>query len=167
MLKTSKLNLVIFLLMPLLWTQVSLPFKIHKTLKGTCTRVVDGDTAVVDGKIIRLKYIDAPEKKQLSVDGIPIGKMSKSYLKRLIEGEKVVVKYYQRGKYGRIIGEVFLEGVNVNKKIIENGMAVLYQADRWEEVQFLAQIKQMGIYKTFGFLRPKKFRAKKKRLQKK
>jgi len=87
---------------------------------GEVASVDDGDTIIVNGREIRLAGIDAPEK------GTERGQAAKRYLENMVLGKTVTVKidkYQGIEFYGRVLGVVFLNGVNVNIKMVENCMA--------------------------------------------
>lgn len=76
-------------------------------IRGKVVRVADGDTiTVLDAAMvqhkIRLQGIDAPEKKQA------FGTRSKERITDKIAGRDVVVKWKEKDRYGRILGEVVL-----------------------------------------------------------
>jgi micrococcal nuclease len=161
-----KRTIVIFLCFPLflLFVVDATPFE--RSFSGVCERVLDGDTVIVNGRIIRLKGIDAPEKSQLSYDGHRIGLWSKERLKHLIEGKVVEIRFRTRGRYKRFIGVIYLNGKDINAQMVREGMAMYYgftKDVRLKSLQFEAQIRRRGIYKTFGFDRPSHYRSKKKR----
>ncbi|MAX67023.1 MAG: thermonuclease family protein [Bacteriovoracaceae bacterium] len=162
--KVRKKHLVIFLcLCPLfLWFGQAITFS--KSFSGYCEKVLDGDTLIVRGEKIRLIYIDAPEKDQLSFDGKPIGRSSTQYLKNLIEKKWVEVRYRKRGYYGRILGEVFYLKENLNLKLLQEGHAVLYAKKApvaYTSAYYLARLTRKAIFGTQGFLHPKIYRKKK------
>ncbi len=74
-------------------------------IHGRVVRVLDGDTIeVMDSRKavrIRLVNIDAPEKKQ------DYGRWSTDMMKSLVVGKTVTVTYFQRDRYGRILGQVY------------------------------------------------------------
>ena len=71
---------------------------------GRVMRVIDGDTIVVWTNRVRLAEIDAPEMRTAE------GPASKAALAKLIDNKIVVVHWWKRGKYRRIIGYVYLQG---------------------------------------------------------
>lgn len=96
-----------------------------KVIIGRCTRVSDGDTihVVTDGNVkykVRLDRIDAPEKGQ------PNGKESTAYLSSLIRGKTVRVEWQKKDRYGRVLGIVFLDKVDVNLQMVAAGNAWHY-----------------------------------------
>ena len=140
-------------------------FSIEKSIEGICTRVLDGDTVIVNDQRIRLYGIDAPEKAQVSMDGHPIGQWSKNYLAKLILNKKVKVTYYSRGHYGRIIGTIYLKK-DINLKMIKEGMAIRsdFNMERiYINSEFVARLSRVGIFGTLGFLKPRFYRKGKKK----
>lgn len=96
------------------------------TLSGRVVGVADGDTiTVLDAKNtqfkIRLSGIDAPEKKQA------FGQVSKKYLSDLVYGKQVNVDYEKQDRYGRTVGKVLVNGVDVNLKQVKQGLAWFYR----------------------------------------
>lgn len=89
-------------------------------IHGRVVRVLDGDTIeVMDSRKavrIRLVNIDAPEKKQ------DHGRWSTDMMKSLVAGKTVTVTYFQRDRYGRILGQVYApDGMNVNQFMVRGG----------------------------------------------
>ena len=131
-----------------------------RSFTGVCEKVLDGDTVIVSGKKIRLLGIDAPEKDQLSLDGWPIGIKSKEFLSSKILHKKVYVKYQGRGKYGRIIGEIFYNGININLEILKSGHGIREYTEKlsYYSAEFLARSKKIGMFGVDGLIRPSFFR---------
>jgi micrococcal nuclease len=90
-------------------------------LEGTVTKVVDGDTLDINGTRIRLAIVDTPERGQPGYD------KAKNFVESLCLGKKGqldVDSGQRRGdRYGREVGVVYCDGLNVNAKIMENKMA--------------------------------------------
>lgn len=92
-----------------------------ETLQGTAVRVLDGDTADIrtNEKTVRVRFdsIDAPEKTQ------PFGQKAKSTLTEWIGNQPVTVKITGKDRYDRMIGVVFLDDININKAMVQKGLA--------------------------------------------
>jgi len=92
---------------------------------GPVIAVVDGDTIdVLVGRRpvrIRLAQIDAPEKRQA------FGTSSRQALTTLVFGRSVTATEAGRDRYGRVIGTVYVSGVNANAEMIRLGMAWVYR----------------------------------------
>ena len=96
------------------------------------SRVVDGDTLIVSkGSInltIRLVGIDAPEtSKKKHEPGQPYSQQSTKYLAKIALNRAADVKSYGADPYGRVLGEVFVDGNNVNLEMVKAGLAEVYR----------------------------------------
>ncbi|MDB4442217.1 thermonuclease family protein [bacterium] len=95
-------------------------------------RVTDGDTIKVTGdgsKItIRLVGIDAPEtSKKKNEPGQPFSQKSTKHLANLVLNKSVDVKSYGIDRYGRTLGVVFVNGIDVNLEMVKSGLAEVYR----------------------------------------
>ncbi len=95
---------------------------------GTVTKVIDGDTFDVmtsEGEIITIKLalIDAPERDELRFNE------AKNFVaaKCLNKNAEVDSDNNQGLTYGRTVGVVYCEGVNVNEAILDSGFADIYE----------------------------------------
>jgi micrococcal nuclease len=90
-------------------------------LKGIVTKVVDGDTLDINRIRIRLALVDTPEIGQPGYD------RAKHFVQSLClgkNGELDIDNGQRRGdRYGREVGVVYCDGVNVNDKLMANNMA--------------------------------------------
>lgn len=121
-----------------------------ETIKGTVMRVIDGDTLVVyragGARHVRLAKIDAPEMRQ------PHGPEAKAALEALTLRREVTVDGKPNDKYGRMLGEVFVDGLSVNQAMIRSGMAWAYRsaskpADRAATaLQDQAKASRLGLW---------------------
>jgi len=102
-----------------------------------CTRVVDGDT--LDARVdlgfnvwiecrIRLHGIDAPETRTKNLEEKQAGLKTKQALVAIMEDcdNKFILKSHGVGKYGRCLGVVFIDGENINNRLINEGLAKKY-----------------------------------------
>ena len=98
--------------------------------------VVDGDTLwfLDNGKKekLRLSQIDAPEKKQ------KYGMEAKNFLENLVLGKQITINFQgKKDRYGRYLGEVVLEEENINKLLVRNGLAWVYDRYVTDETYYL------------------------------
>ena len=107
-------------------------------------RVVDGDTcdAMIDlgfdtwvKKRIRFYGVDTWESRTRNKEEKVKGLAAKAYVKDLLENSdegKFVLKSYGVGKYGRVLGELFVKGneQSVNELLKENGHAYEYHGEK-------------------------------------
>jgi endonuclease YncB( thermonuclease family) len=113
--------------------------------------ITDGDTITVLNEAkeeikIRLNGIDCPENAQ------SFGNRAKEFTKELVTGKMVTIKYFDRDRYGRTIGDVQLEdGRNLNQELVKAGFAwwyYRYSNDR--ELGLLeldAKLAHVGLWK--------------------
>lgn len=125
------------------------PTLLADQITGKVVRIVDGDTLVVmtsnqQAVKIRLAEIDAPEKMQ------PWGKKSKQALSALVATQQVTVNASGTDKYGRRLGTLFLDNVNINKRMVETGNAWAYTAyvadSEYFQLQERAQNNAAGLW---------------------
>ena len=81
--------------------------------------VIGGDTFNTSIQTIRLANINAPESNTLQ------GQKSTNYLKRLVEGKRVVIKSVATDVYGRMVAHVwqYSNGVYINQMMVDSGHA--------------------------------------------
>lgn len=116
----------------------------------TIAKVVDGDTVDVDidlgfGMVykkqrVRMLGIDTPESRTRDLVEKKFGKASKKHLKGLLESaETITLISHDKGKFGRILGELFVHTeetrVNVNEKMIADHHAVPYTGENKDLVE--------------------------------
>jgi len=95
-----------------------------------CTRVVDGDTIVLDrNEKVRLIGVDTPETKDPRKPVQYYGKEAYEFTRSLVEGKKARLEYDQTrvDKYQRTLAYVYLEdGTFLNAEIIKQGYGFAY-----------------------------------------
>jgi endonuclease YncB( thermonuclease family) len=94
-------------------------------------KVIDGDTIVVAGELVRLHGIDAPELDQTFLwRGKPVvsGTMALAALEALTAGVKLRCEVVERDRYGRLVAKVFSpNGVDVGRRLVSAGWALAYR----------------------------------------
>jgi len=101
------------------------------------SRVVDGDTvdALVDLGFdtwkhvrIRMMGINTPESRTRDLEEKKRGLAAKDRLIELlsVNDNKFILQSHGVGKYGRCLGELFVEDKNINQTLIAEGHAVEY-----------------------------------------
>ena len=106
--------------------------------KAIIRRVVDGDTVdvtldlgfdILYNNRIRLLGIDTPESRTRDLEEKALGLAAKDRVKELCpvgSTVSIITTKDGRGKFGRILGEIFVEEQSVNKLLVEEGHAVEY-----------------------------------------
>lgn len=94
-------------------------------LVGRVTKVTDGDTIQVlldSGPIkVRLDSIDAPERRQ------PYGKEAFAALYARVFNKTVELDVVTQDRYDRQVAVVYVDGVNVNRGMVQDGYAWAYR----------------------------------------
>ncbi|MDB4443889.1 thermonuclease family protein [bacterium] len=96
-------------------------------------RIVDGDTVVITYKNkyekLRLLRVNTPEsvhpdRKQ----NVPLGNVASDYTKRKLSGKYVDLEFEGsfRGRYGRLLAYVFVDGNNFNLALVRQGLSPYY-----------------------------------------
>ena len=87
----------------------------------------DGDTCTtVSGEKIRLACIDAPEIRGKNADPLK-AKASRKFINNLLSNKKVTIKRIDTDRYGRTVAEIFIEGTNIQKLMVQNGFAKIHR----------------------------------------
>ena len=141
--------------------------QVHADLNGKIVKVIDGDTVDIltpeKQKIrVRLLDIDAPESRQA------YGNASKKYLASLIAGKSVFVKENKKDIYQRTLGTIYLEQININAKMVENGFAWAYRYkgvvnnNNMLKLESKAKQNKKGLWKDKHPIAPWEFRYRNK-----
>ena len=122
------------------------------TYKCTVTKIIDGDTIDVDIHLgfdvvltkqrIRLMGIDTPESRTRNLEEKKRGLLSKQYMvDKCPIGSNITLHSLDRGKVGRILGEIWEEDVDsttlepLNKRMITDGFAVEYYGGSKDDLE--------------------------------
>ena len=97
-----------------------------ETLSGRVVAIADGDTLTVLTKgreqvRVRLSDIDTPERRQ------PYGQRARERLSDLAFGKQVQVVVRDTDRYGRTVGRVWADGMDVNAAMVRDGAAWVYR----------------------------------------
>ena len=118
------------------------------------TRVVDGDTVDVDIDLgfgmtykkqrVRMMGIDTPESRTRDLEEKFYGKQSKYFLEGLLKDKKVQLLSHDKGKFGRILGELFVNLEELNEDVISNAAGSINQMmiDNFHAVPYFGQSKE-------------------------
>ena len=135
----------------------------EKTIYGK-PKIIDGDTIHIGKNKIRLHGIDAPERNQkcfTSNNEWDCGKESTNSLIGLINSRKVSCIILDQDRYKRDIGECYINNLNINKWMVQNGWALAYRyySKKYVEVENLAKENNSGLW-VREFENPWDFRKK-------
>ena len=136
-------------------------------ITGKVVSVADGDTVTVLTPAkkqvkVRLDGVDAPEKAQA------FGQKSKQSLYRLVHSKQVTIEFQKKDKYGRTVGKVVLNGLDVCLEQIKLGMAWHYkqyeseqpkeERETYAQSELAARSMAVGIWKDKNPTPPWEFR---------
>jgi micrococcal nuclease len=113
------------------------------TYSADVVKIIDGDTIDVNIHLgfnvilykqrIRLMGIDTPESRTRNLEEKKRGLISKQYVvDKCPVGSRIVIESLDRGKFGRILGNIWETGheahpdTSINKRMIADGFAVEY-----------------------------------------
>ena len=110
-------------------------------------KVVDGDTIDVDidlgfgvwlrNQRVRLHGIDTPESRTKDLEEKKYGLAAKEFLTKWTGAGELTIKTHkdERGKFGRILGEIWAFKTNINDKMVYEHHAVPYNGQSKEEIE--------------------------------
>jgi endonuclease YncB( thermonuclease family) len=115
---------------------------------ATVVRVVDGDTVAVRTatarKNVRLAQIDAPERAQ------PHGAEATRALSAMVLGREVRLEVVTVDRYGREVVELYADGRHVNRDLVRQGHAWVYQRyavdAELNELESAARSERAGLW---------------------
>ena len=132
------IKIIIFILNSLL---ISSTFAYGDVKISKVISIYDGDTLRVNidsfpdivGKNIRIriKGIDAPEIKGKCQTEIDLAIMARDYLRNAInQSSQIELRNIERGKYFRIVGELYIDGQNISNNLIKRKLAYYYNGGK-------------------------------------
>jgi endonuclease YncB( thermonuclease family) len=136
-------------------------------LAGRVVAIADGDTlelltAERTRVRVRLFAIDAPERGQ------PYGTAARRALSDLAHGRQALVVWAKADDFGRVVGTVFVEGADVNLRMIERGLAWHYKAyareqsaperQRYAAAEAAARTRRVGLWREVKPVPPWQYR---------
>ena len=104
-------------------------------------RVVDGDTVDVRMDLgfnvwhkcrVRLMGINAPESRTRDLEEKARGLAAKDWLKNILDSAQADIEMQSHGvgKYGRVLGELYINEVNINQLMVKEGHAKEYDGGK-------------------------------------
>lgn len=106
----------------------------NQTMICKVIEVYDGDTVTLCFKFrgkyfkkrCRLYGINAPEIRTKNLQEKQQAYNSKNYVHTILQDKIVIFNCKGYDKYGRLLGDIFLDKKNINEDIIQKGYAVKY-----------------------------------------
>ena len=109
-------------------------------------KIIDGDTFdcimdlgfdVLMEARVRMMGIDTPESRTRDLEEKKFGLLAKEYLTEKLDTEDIIVTTEvdnEKGKFGRILGELWVFDTNLNQKMIDEHHAVAYHGQSKQEI---------------------------------
>ena len=116
----------LFFLMMTLVATPALHARADAQISGYVISIADGDTLTLltadkERVKVRLAEIDTPEKKQ------PYGQRAKQELASLTFNQTARVRVIDTDRYGRVVGRVVVDDLDVNAELVRRGAAWVYR----------------------------------------
>lgn len=163
-------NIIFFLLILFLSTnsiadQNSTPAS-QSIITGTVRNIVDGDTLYINDSSrndqkIRLYGIDCPEPKQA------YGAEAKEKLRSIVDGKMITIIVTGHDRYGRVVGIVLKDSVDVGLSLVKSGYAWAYRKylgpeylTKYIEAESYAKNKKLGLWEKGNAVEPWNYRRK-------
>jgi len=126
-------------------------------------KVVDGDTVDVDIDLgfgvwlkkqrVRLYGIDTPESRTRNKEEKKYGLLAKKFLTKCLKTDKPIIlrtHKEEKGKFGRILGEIIIDKKNINTHMIESYHAVPYHGQSKYDIDELHMNNREKLEKLNG-----------------
>ena len=116
-------------------------------------QVIDGDTLRIDGKVVRLWGVDAPELKQpcqVQATEYACGQKAREYMESLVRGREVECRPLSGDRYGRDVSWCVIDGQrDLAYQMVLGGWALDYRRysdGHYEAPEHRAQILKRGMW---------------------
>ena len=109
-------------------------------------KIIDGDTfdcimdlgfdVLLEARV-RMYGIDTPESRTRDLEEKKFGLLAKDWLIEHLNDDIIISTELdnEKGKFGRVLGTVWAEGININEKMIEEHMAVRYHGQAKSDIE--------------------------------
>jgi endonuclease YncB( thermonuclease family) len=100
-----------------------------ETLRGPA-RVVDGDTLRIAGEMVRLRGVDAPERRQVCAAGgaeYRCGTTATAWMVAHTKDKAVRCEWRKRDRYQRALAVCYVGKASVNAAVVRAGWALAYR----------------------------------------
>ena len=107
--------------------------KVISVYDGDTIRVnIDSYPDIIGENIrVRLKGIDAPEIKGKCQKEIDLAIMARDYLRNAInKSNQIELRNIERGKYFRIVGELYVNGENISEELLRKNLVQQYKTKK-------------------------------------
>jgi len=86
---------------------------------------------------VRMYGIDTPESRTRDLEEKKFGLLAKDWLGNHLNDDIIISTELdnEKGKFGRVLGTVWAEGININEKMIDEHMAVRYHGQAKSDIE--------------------------------
>ncbi len=113
--------------------------------------IIDGDTLLWRGERVRLHGVDAPESDQscaVNARDYSCGELATQWLVEKIKDKEVRCEKKGRDRYGRLLAVCFAGEENLNRGLVEAGLALAYRrySQEFSAVEDAARQEARGVW---------------------
>lgn len=138
---------------PVIEWKETIPF-IPPIASGQVIKVYDGDTITIAAKLeipdsplyrfsVRFVGIDAPEIHGRTKDEKEMALKARDALENMLLHRVVHLKNIKTEKYGRILADVYLGSLHVNKWLLDKNLAIPYDGTTKQSPEIWSRIKNL------------------------
>jgi len=116
--------------------------------KCEVVKIIDGDTvdvildlgfSILHKARVRLYAIDTPESRTRNKDEKARGLMAKNFIVQHVNAaESCVIQTHlkdSKGKFGRVLGTLVTDGLNINQTLVDKNLAVAYHGQNKADIE--------------------------------
>lgn len=121
------------------------PALAHEVINARILKNYDADTLTAEFSLpfniyvvekIRLDFIDTPEIRGKTPEEKALAIEARDFVSDLVKDKVVEVSIRKKGKYGRWLCEIFVDGKSLNQMLIDSGYAKPYDGGKREDWVF-------------------------------
>lgn len=137
-------------------------------LQGKISRVYDGDTFILTSDSIktriRIEGCDTPEQTGYVTKDQPFARIATDSIKKLLLNKDVKVIVTGVDKYGRTLGKVMLDTIDVSEYILSNGLGWYLSTNlkddrsKYKKLRNKAKKAKLGLWTDENAVNPKVWR---------
>mgnify|MGYP003109825772 FL=1 len=129
--------------------------------KCEVVKIIDGDTvdvildlgfSILHKARVRLYAIDTPESRTRNKDEKVRGLLSKSFVVQNVNAaEQCVIQTHlkdSKGKFGRVLGTLVTDGLDVNQALVDNHLAVSYHGQNKADIEESHMVNRQKLIDT-------------------
>jgi len=171
----KSVSLVIFFSLFFIFISSSAYSREQRVVRGTVTRVVDGDTVIVrpdaaggEKFTCRLYGIDSPETPKRGKRGQEYGREADREMRNLVLGYRVDATLTGDKTYNREVCIIKKDGMDINREMVRTGYAWAYRkylkgtyASEYIDAESRARAMRLGLWQQSNPRPPWEFRRRK------